>query len=901
MAIASGTRIGPYEILAAVGAGGMGEVYRARDPRLAREVAIKFLPKSFARDADRLRRFEQEARAASALNHPNILTIYDLAEFDSTPCLVTELLEGSTLRERLQSGALPSRKAAEYAVQIARGLAAAHEKGIVHRDLKPANIFITKDGHVKILDFGLAKLLEHDNDEETLTRFEPQTGQGVVVGTSGYMSPEQIRGQTVDRRSDIFAFGAVLYEMLSGKRAFQGETPADTASAILHQDPSELLAASQSISPAMERIVRHCIEKAPGDRFQSSRDLAFHLESLSTSSETSASQSKVRTGGASRRRYGRGSLVALGIGILVAIAIGGWAGQHFFHSVSQRAIQFQRLTDFAGLEDSPALSPDRKSVAFVSDSTGSRQIWVRLLAGGPSLQITHDAGDHLEPRWSQDSGSVIYYTPPHEGDEQGTLWEISALGGSPRRLASTLAGADVSHDGQHLAFFRINNQRIELVVSDRDGSKDRVVAQFPASFSYRSPRWSPDDDSIAYLHSLENWADDVYVVPSSGGSPRQLTHDSTLMSGVAWLPDGSGLIYSSARGSTLLYLPTLHLWQISRAGGEPNQLTFGEAGDENPDVDHDGRIVVSRKHMQFDIWKFPVDGVPAQNVQRAIRITHQTGQVQTPAPGPYDRELVYLSDNGGHGNLWVLDLKTGETRQITYEKQANTIVGVPIWSPDGKLITFATNQPPSSNSGRGIGYWLVHPDGSGLHLEVPQGAWAAWSTDSKWLYYSESSPVQATGSFRLMKVALGTGTPVVVRSDNAHGPAVAHDGSALYYVVPLQNLNGSEDYELRVARPESGPSTLLARISGERVPLWQGLHPTLSRDENWLAMPLDDSVGTNLWVASTATGKLRQITDFGQKRVFIARRVSWSSDGKWIFAAVGEGDADIVLMGGLIQ
>lgn len=900
MAIASGTRIGPYEILAALGAGGMGEVYRARDPRLGREVAIKFLPKSFARDTDRLRRFEQEARAASALNHPNILTVYDLGEFDSTPCLVTELLEGSTLRERLQAGGLPSRRATEYAVQIARGLAAAHEKGIVHRDLKPANIFVTKDGRVKVLDFGLAKLLERDSDEDTVTRFEPQTGQGVVLGTTGYMSPEQIRGQVVDQRSDIFAFGAVLYEMLSGKRAFHGETPADTASAILHQDPSELLGMSQSISPAMERIVRHCLEKAPGDRFQSARDLAFHLESLLTSSETSAAQSKTTATSAPRQRYGY-SLFALGIGILMVVFAGWWAGQHFLHASAPGTIQFQRLTDFAGLEDSPALSPDGKSVVFVSDSTGSRQIWVRLLGGGPSLQITHDAGEHFEPRWSQDSGAIIYYTPPHEGDEQGTLWEISALGGSPRRLASTLGGADVSHDGQHLAFFRLSNRRIELAISDRDGSKDRVVAQFPASFSYREPRWSPDDNSIAYIHSLENWADDIYIVSSSGGSPRQLTNDSTLMSGVAWLPDGSGLIYSSARGSTLLYLPTLHLWQIPASGGEPRQLTFGEAGDENPDVDHAGHIVVSRKHMQFDIWKFPVDGSPAQNVQHAVRITHQTGQVQTPALGPDDHEMVYLSDNGGHGNLWVRELKSGVTRQITYEKQPNTIVGVPIWSPDGKLITFATNQPPSSKTGRGIGYWLVHPDGSGLHLEVPQGAWAAWSTDSKWLYYSEASPVQATGSFRLMKVAVGGGTPLVVRTDNAQGPAVAHNGSALYYVVPLQNLNGSEDYELRVARPEDGPSTLLARISGERVPLWQGLHPTLSRDENWLAMPLDDSVGTNIWVASTATGKLRPITDFGQKRVFIARRVSWSSDGKWIFAAVGEGDADIVLMGGLVH
>jgi Tol biopolymer transport system component len=303
--------------------------------------------------------------------------------------------------------------------------------------------------------------------------------------------------------------------------------------------------------------------------------------------------------------------------------------------------------------------------------------------------------------------------------------------------------------------------------------------------------------------------------------------------------------------------------------------------------------------MRYDVWKFPVSADPAENVRRGVRITHQTGQVQTPTLDPKDREIAYLSDNGGHGNLWIQQLATGETRQITYEKDAGIVMGVPIWSPDGNSITFATNQP--TVRGRDIRYWLIHPDGGGLRVVLKLGAWAAWSGDSKWLYYSESSPVQATGSFRLMKIPVEGGDAVLVRTDNARGPAVAPDGSALYYVVPLQNLNGSLDYELRVARPENGPSTLLTRISGERVPLWQGLHPVISNDGKWLVMPLDGHLGTDIWVASTTDGKLTRITDFGQKRTFIARRISWSSDGRWVFAAVGEGDADIVQMDGLLQ
>ena len=281
MALSAGTRLGPYEVLAPLGAGGMGEVYRARDTRLGREVAVKVLPAAFSADPDRLRRFEQEARAASALNHPNILTIYDVGTHDSAPYVVSEFLDGETLRERLAGATLPARKAMDYGIQIAEGLAAAHEKGIVHRDLKPENLFVTKDGRVKILDFGLAKLTQPEVASGALTEVPTATAgtePGVVMGTVGYMSPEQVRGQRADPRSDIFAFGAILYEMLTGRRAFRGDSAIETMNAILKDEPPEISASRPGLSPALDRVVRRCLEKSPEERFQSARDLAFALQ-----------------------------------------------------------------------------------------------------------------------------------------------------------------------------------------------------------------------------------------------------------------------------------------------------------------------------------------------------------------------------------------------------------------------------------------------------------------------------------------------------------------------------------------------------------------------------------------------------------------------------------------------
>src|SRR5271166_6093783 len=355
MNLASGTKLGPYEIVSLLGAGGMGEVYRARDSRLRREVAIKVLPQELSLDADRMRRFEQEALATAALNHPNILAVFDIGTSEGSPYVVSELLEGETLRDRLRSGSIATRKALDYAMQIAHGLAAAHEKGIIHRDLKPDNLFVTKDGRVKILDFGLAKLTQADpgaagsHTSAVLPTATHGTEAGVVMGTAGYMSPEQVRGMALDPRSDIFSFGAILYEMLSGKRAFHGDTPADTMSSILKEDPPELQETNRNVPPALERIVQHCLEKNPEARFHSASDIAFDLEHLSGLSGSAARVATAGSGCASGIDMGkvqtsRSLLIALAAGLVIACAVyglGWWIGK-----ASGRAPQaeYQQIT-----------------------------------------------------------------------------------------------------------------------------------------------------------------------------------------------------------------------------------------------------------------------------------------------------------------------------------------------------------------------------------------------------------------------------------------------------------------------------------------------------------------------------------------------------------------------------
>ncbi|MGA3349975.1 MAG: serine/threonine-protein kinase, partial [Candidatus Sulfotelmatobacter sp.] len=468
MSLRSGTKLGPYEIQSPIGAGGMGEVYRARDSRLNRDVAIKVLPASFSADQERLQRFALECRATAALNHPNILSIFDIGEDHAAPYVVSELLEGETLRDRLREGPLTSRKAIDYARQIANGLAAAHEKGITHRDLKPENLFITNDGRVKILDFGLAKLThpEADQSGDAPTQ-QIATDAGTVMGTVGYMAPEQVRGKPADPRSDIFAFGAILYEMLSGKRAFHGDSPVDTMSAILKEDPPDLTETNRNISSALERIVRHCLEKNPAERFQSARDLAFNLEALTDVSSSSRGGIQALPLEEEKKKN-RWRIPALAVLVLAS-----WAGIYFLaHGRTVSNPTFHEITFRNGTIWEARFAPDGQSIIYGAawegapyelfstrfDSTDSRPLGLgqaQILAISSKGEMAISLGAAVSSAFT----------------ETGTLARVPMAGGAPRQVLEQVMWADWSPDGESFAVIRartmtatLNNNHLEFPI-----------------------------------------------------------------------------------------------------------------------------------------------------------------------------------------------------------------------------------------------------------------------------------------------------------------------------------------------------------------------------------------------------------------------------------------------------
>ena len=601
----------------------------------------------------------------------------------------------------------------------------------------------------------------------------------------------------------------------------------------------------------------------------------------------------------SGREVKRKSRLAWGAGGAFAIAsfagVGWWASEHLHKQGATGPVRMERLTDFVGLEGEPAISPDGRFVAFVADMTGQRQIWVKMIGGGVPLQLTQDAAEHTGPRWRPDSTSLIYYVRPPEGEIQGTIWEISALGGNPRMITKSLSEADVSHDGERMAYFRLNEKTgVELVTRNLVSSEVRVTAQLPKLQSYDLPRWRPDDKEIGFMVQPNLYANQIAVVPTGGGAMRLIANEDVLMDGFCWKPDGSGIIYSSARESTVLYLPAMHLWEASIDGRTRRQLTYGETSLGGPDVDRRGKIVASRMRMEYGIWKIPVGRQPAQNVEAAMEITHETGQVQTPSVGPGDHKLAYLSDDGSHGNIWVMDLETGGATQITSEHDPKVAMGLPVWSPDGERIAFVSNRDTANWDY--LGLWIVRPDGSGSERVVPKiTGYPTWSDDGRWIYFD----LDEGGELKIWKVTPDGGTPVQVRAGNAIVAGFMDSGRTLLFLVPKLNGSGTSDYEVRAASPEDGDSRLLVRVDGKRVPKWQTIQPTPSHDGKWLAVPLTDGSMTNLFLISSKDGRVRQMTDFGLKRTFIVRRVSWSSDDRFLFAAIANGDSDVFTIDGL--
>src|SRR5262245_22590670 len=609
--IAAGNRVWAYEILALIGAGGIGEVYRARDPRLGREVAIKVLPATFSSDAERLRRFEQEARAAGVLNHPNITAVHDLGTHEGSPYVVQELLDGATLRSVLASGGLSPRKATDYAIQIVRGLAAAHEKGIVHRDLKPENVFVTNDGRVKILDFGLAKLTsdEGTGSQTNLPTKTAGTEAGVVLGTLGYMSPEQVRGKAADARSDLFSFGAILYEMLSGKRAFHGDSAADTMSAILKEDPPEISLTNQSVPAGLDRIIRHCLEKNPEQRFRSAHDLAFDLESLSDVSAAGRPVTIPADSTSPRRR----APAALAILALAAIAGAYLLGVRMGAGKAAPEPAYTQLTFRQQPIFNARFAADGKTIVYSAAPSGNATELFTVRPDFPGGVSKGLKNVHLLSISSK--GELAVLTKARFLQHSvftGTLARMPLEGAAPREIRDDVREADWNPEGTDLVLIRDVGGKDQL-----EYPPGKVLATTGGYFS--NPRFSRRGDAIAFFDHPSRFDDrGAVAVVDLGGKKKVLSDGYWGLEGLAWSPSGDEVLYSGGTAYN-----NFRVYAVTPAGRR--RVALQSAGGLTVhDTRADGKWIVTRDDFVRAMPVF-VPGWPAEREMSWLDLSQSTG------------------------------------------------------------------------------------------------------------------------------------------------------------------------------------------------------------------------------------------------------------------------------------
>ncbi len=877
----SGAKLGDYEVKSLLGSGGMGEVYRARDSRLGRDVAIKVLPSFLSADSDRLRRFEQEARAAATLNHPNILAVHQMGTCQGAPYLVSELLEGETLREQLNRGRLAVRKAIDYGVQIARGLAAAHEKGIVHRDLKPENLFVTKDGRVKILDFGLAKLTQPqsgpENAELTLTK---ETEVGMVMGTVGYMSPEQVRGQTADHRADIFAFGAILYEMLAGIRAFQKPTSAETMTAILNEDPSRISQVTTNIPPALQRVVHRCLEKSPEQRFQSASDLAFALDALSGNAGSATvypgrdgaktGLPATITGGTARWR-----LLAVGGAFLVLLSgIGIWRYSRKYPESPTPAFEVVPLVAMEGKQRDPAFSPDGNQVAFLHLGPNTGGIYTTLIDGEKPLRLTDNPRDAY-PTWSPDSRQIAFTRYSEEGRN---IYVVPALGGTEHKLYTTPGAYAINGylnwapDGRVLAFSEGNadsySSRIALLsLADLT---TRPLTSPPFDKADMVPAFSPDGSTVAFIRiSAPGWRGDLFVLPAKGGEPRQLTFDNSWIFGLTWTKDGGDIVFSSSRGG----VPTL--WRISASGGTPRPVQGVGSPADHPSISGTGdRLVYGQSSDSDNIWRSDLkDKQSAKGPP--VRVTSiSRGLNWRPNFSPDGKKIVFESDRLGYSDIWYCDSDGSNCAQLT---SLHGAAGTARVSPDGHYVAFEFRGPEHEEI-----YVVEVPSGRPRLVPTFPGADDGapnWSRDGQWIYFysdHEGRPYQ------LWKMPFKGGPPVRVTKNGGVYAIESDDGRFLYY----SKITEPGIWKMQV---EGGEEVrVLDRPSGQRWFSW-----AVTRDGIYFLD--EDPPNGKIKFFDFVTGKTISILALGKEVPFFSG-LAVSLDGKSLLFVQRESSDSFIML-----
>jgi eukaryotic-like serine/threonine-protein kinase len=805
MPLKAGDHLGPYEIVGFVGAGAMGEVYRARDPRLNRDVAVKILHTSVAADPDRLRRFTTEAQAVAALNHPNVLTIYEVGTQGHHPFIATELLEGATLRATLEAGALPLSKAIEYARQTASGLAAAHTKGVAHRDIKPENLFVTIDGRIKILDFGLAKTYaaaEPASIEET--RLE-STSPGMVIGTAAYMSPEQARARPIDHRTDIFSLGVVLYEMLAGRRPFGGDSTVETMNAILTADPPDILQSGRSLPPALADIVLHCLEKSPDERFQSARDLSFALQSLSTPSGSmathagSGTQPAVLAPPAPSRRIAwmpivAAALVAAGSGASLAL----WQSRPALPAAEIWRVT--RVTNDTGVTLNPAISRDGKLVTYVSDRGGNNtDLWVQQVDGGDPVQLTRDLAFCHDPAFSPD-GSKIAVTC---GVDRGTVYVVPTLGGLPRRIADG-EWPQFSPDGSQISYvspLRSGAAPENFWIAPANGGAAREVK--PGRPFRSPPVWHPDGKSL-FIISLESTNGpgvfDWYLVSADNGAATATGAGDRLRA----VDLGPGRNLSVTEGGILFpygALDSTNIYRMPfdagfrRATGNPVPVIVGAGFSLSPTSSSDGRRIAFAvgTNPSTNIWRAPVDSKTGEISGAPSRVTDGLALSLMPSPSRDGKRLAYRGGTQRAPEVRLRDLVANTDLRLA-EAAGFTYL---VLSPDGSMVAFSADQLAPSSI-----YQVAATGGVPKKICDKCGRPVDWLPDRSKILIDNAGPKQR--DIHILDVATGEARPLLQHPEfQLTMPRLSPDGRVLSFTE---------------VRPGSARRIYVVPSTGEPVP-----------------------------------------------------------------------------------